>query len=131
MNTDTRNPFEIEHIITDHFEWFTNDFADPEDFKRWRNNIGGLLLLHKSINASLNDSSYSYKLQKYCSNEGNIYSESLGETAYSNNPRFIKFVKDKNLSFSSYKTFGKKEISERGKLVAELISLIWNTASFC
>lgn len=131
VNTDTRNPFEIEHIITDHFEWFTDDFADPEDFKRWRNNIGGLLLLHKSINASLNDSSYSYKLQKYCSNEGNIYSESLGETAYSNNPRFIKFVKDKNLSFTSYKTFGKKEISERGKLVAELISLIWNTASFC
>ena len=94
MNTQTKNPFEIEHIITDHYEWFTAEYVDQEDFRRWRNSIGGLLLLHKSINASLNDSKYDYKLSKYCSNEGNIYSESLGALAYQNNPRFIKFVND-------------------------------------
>lgn len=78
MNTQTKNPFEIEHIITDHYEWFTSEYSDQEEFRRWRNSFGALLLLHKSINASLNDSKYDYKLSKYCSNEGNIYTESLG-----------------------------------------------------
>lgn len=96
IDMDTKNPFEIEHIITDHYERFANDYTDQEDFRRWRNNIGGLLLLHKSINASLSDSLYDYKLKTYCSNEGNIYTESLGETAYQNNPRFIRFIKDNN-----------------------------------
>ena len=130
INTDTKNPFEIEHIITDHFEWFSTEYSDQEDFRRWRNNIGGLLLLHKSINASLNDSLYDYKLSKYCSNEGNIYTESLGEIAYQNNPRFVRFIKEKQLSFAPYNTFGKKEIAERAKLVAELMSLIWNIDAF-
>ena len=71
MNTQTKNPFEIEHIITDHYEWFTSEYSDQEEFRRWRNSFGALLLLHKSINASLNDSKYDYKLSKYCSNEGN------------------------------------------------------------
>ena len=41
-----------------YFEWFDNEYSDPDDFRRWRNNIGALLLLHKSINASLNDALY-------------------------------------------------------------------------
>ena len=87
-------------------------------------------MLHKSINASLNDSRYDFKIKKYCSNEGNIYTESLGDTAYQNNPRFVRFIKENNLSFHAYSSFGKKEISERAKLVAELMCLVWNLANF-
>ena len=90
MNTQTKNPFEIEHIIADHYEWFTSEYSDQDDFRRWRNSVGALLLLHKSINASLNDAGYEYKLKKYCSNEGNIYTESLGDSAYQNHPQFKK-----------------------------------------
>lgn len=130
MNTQTKNPFEIEHIITDHYEWFTAEYVDQEDFRRWRNSIGGLLLLHKSINASLNDSKYDFKLSKYCSNEGNIYSESLGALAYQNNPRFIKFVNDNALPFKPYDTFGKAEITERIQLLVKLVDLVWNSEMF-
>ena len=130
MNTQTKNPFEIEHIITDHYEWFTSEYVDQEDFRRWRNSIGGLLLLHKSINASLNDSKYDFKLSKYCSNEGNIYSESLGALAYQNNPRFIKFVNDNALPFKPYDTFGKAEITERIQLLVKLVGLVWNPEMF-
>ena len=130
MNTQTKNPFEIEHIITDHYEWFTSEYVDQEDFRRWRNSIGGLLLLHKSINASLNDSKYDYKLSKYCSNEGNIYSESLGALAYQNNPRFIKFVNDNALPFKPYDTFGKAEITERIQLLVKLVGMVWNPEMF-
>ncbi len=130
MNTKTKNPFEVEHIITDHYEWFTDEYADQDDFRRWRNDVGALLLLNKSINASLNDMLYNDKLPKYCSNEGNIYTESLGEQAYINNPQFLKFIKNNNLDFKSYKSFGKTEINERNKLVASLIKLIWNDEMF-
>ena len=130
MDTSTKNPFEIEHIISDHYEWFTDEYADQEDFKNWRNNIGALLLLHKSINASLSDAKFDKKLKKYCSNEGNIYSESLGEQAYQNNPNFLKFIKENKLPFKPYETFGKKEIKERINLLNQLIPLIWNNEIF-
>lgn len=130
MNAQTKNPFEIEHIITDHYEWFTSEYADQEEFKRWRNSVGALLLLHKSINASLNDSKYSYKLAKYCSNEGNIYTESLGDLAYQNNPKFKRFITNNGLSFKPYAQFGKAEISERIQLLVQLVNLVWNADMF-
>lgn len=130
METKTKNPFEIEHIITNHHDYFINEYPDITEFNNWRNNIGALLLLHKSINASLNDSLYKDKIAKYCSNEGNIYSESLGELAYKNNPRFLRFIKDKNLNFEAFEHFGKEEIRKRNKLVAQLINLVWNTKIF-
>lgn len=130
MNTQTKNPFEIEHIITDHYEWFTSEYSDQEEFKRWRNSFGALLLLHKSINASLNDSKYDYKLSKYCSNEGNIYTESLGDQAYQNNPKFKKFIADNGLGFKPYAQFGKAEITERIQLLVQLVDLVWNAEMF-
>lgn len=130
MNTETKNPYEIEHIITDHYEWFTKEYADQEEFKRWRNSFGALLLLHKSINASLNDSSYTYKLTKYCSNEGNIFTESLGDQAYQNNPKFRDFIKNNSLGFKPYTKFGKTEISERIQLLVQLVNLVWNSDMF-
>ncbi|WP_407384472.1 DUF1524 domain-containing protein [Holdemanella porci] len=130
MNTQTKNPFEIEHIITDHYEWFTAEYSDQDDFRRWRNSIGALLLLHKSINASLNDAKYDYKLKKYCSNEGNIYTETLGDLAYQNNPKFKKFIADNNLGFKSYTSFGKNEITERIAVLVDLVKLVWNDDLF-
>ena len=130
MNIQTKNPYEIEHILTNHYEWFTDEYIDQDDFRRWRNSIGALLLLHKSINASLNDAKYDYKLQKYCSNEGNIYTESLGDLAYVNNPKFKKFLADNGLAFKAYAKFGKAEIAERTALLAQLAKLVWNDQMF-
>lgn len=128
--TTTTDPYEIEHILCDHFERFTNDFAEKTEFDAWRNSIGALLLLRKSINASLNDSDYPQKLVKYCSSDGNIYAASLGAQTYPNNPRFKKFVDDNNLSFEAFDKFGKAEIQRRIKLVVQLVNLIWNTEDF-
>ncbi len=130
MDTNTKNPYEVEHIITDHFEWFTEEYNDSEDFKRWRNSFGAVLLLHKSINASLNEKLYADKLDTYRSSEGNIYTESLTQKAYTNNPRFVRFVRDNNLSFKPYATFGKQQITERTQLLVQLVKLVWNTEMF-
>lgn len=130
MNIRIKNPFEIEHIISDHYEWFTDEYSEQEEFRNWRNNIGALLLLQKSINASLNDSKYEQKLVKYCSNEGNIYTESLGKVAYQNNPQFLKLINEKGLGFKAYDHFGKNEIKERISLLIQLVKLIWNDDMF-
>ena len=92
--------------------------------------MGALLLLHKSINASLNDARYDYKLGKYCSSEGNIYTESLGQLAYQNNPKFKKFIADNGLNFKAYDQFGKAEITKRVALLVQLVNLVWNGDMF-
>ena len=126
----TKNPYEIEHIISNHYERFTEEYTDQKDFARWRNSIGALLLLRKKINASLNDLLYEDKLAKYCSSDGNIYSASLGEQAYVNNPGFIGFIRDNNLPFEPCEKFGKREISQRIALLIRLFGMIWNADMF-
>lgn len=130
VNTQVKNPYEVEHIITDHFEYYTDEYSNQEEFDQWRNKLGNLLLLRKSINASINDSKYEEKLKTYASSEGNIYTESLTEKAYINNPRFIKFIRDNNLKFEPYKDFGKEQITERTNLFIQLFNLIWNDKMF-
>ena len=84
----------------------------------------------KSINASLNDAKYDYKLKKYCSNEGIIYTELLGELAYQNNSKFKKFIVDNSLGFKAYASFGKNEITERIAVLIDLVKLVWNDDMF-
>ena len=136
--TTTADPFEIEHIICNHFERFKHEFVteyivgnkffNREEFDNYRNKLGALLLLRKSINTSLNDLDYLDKLVKYYS--ANTYAASLGEQTYRNNPRFKRFIADNNLFFKPYKKFGKTEIEKRTRLVVQLVNLIWNTEDF-
>ena len=132
MDTDTKNPFEIEHILCDNYNRFKGQYEGPEDFKAWRNGVGALLLLPKKINASLKDKPYKDKLKKYVSAQGNLYSESLGEAAYQNNPGFQAFIKRNKLKklFRPYAQFGKAEIEERTQLLIRLTNLIWNGDMF-
>ena len=121
-----KDPYEIEHIIPDHFEWYQNEYKSQETFDSYRNSIGDLILLPKSVNASLNDAKYDYKVKKYCSNEGNILSASLGEITYQNNTRFVHFINEYRLPFEPYNEFGKAEIEKRFILMKQLTDLIWN-----
>lgn len=127
--TATTDPFEIEHILCNNFEKYCNVFSQDEFYKS-RDKIGALLLLRKSINSSLRDSDYPKKLVKYCSAEGNIYAASLDRQTYQNNPRFVRFVEENNLSFEPFDKFGKEEIDHRIAVVIQLVNLIWNTKEF-
>ena len=127
-SAQTKNPFEIEHVICDHFERFTDEFADEKEFDDWRNRIGALLLLPKKINASLNDENYPAKLPFYYAE--NIYAKSLNTQAYQHNSGFKNFIAVNNLSFEPFDNFGKAEIEKRTQLVVELVNLIWNTEEF-
>lgn len=71
------NPIEIEHIWSNHYEKHQEEFDSEIDFNQTRNNIGGLLLLPKSFNASYSDSSYEIKVEHYFSQ--NILAQSLNK----------------------------------------------------
>lgn len=130
MKSQGKNPFEIEHIICNDFEKFRSVFSGKEEYISYRNSIGALLLLRKSINSSLSDAKYKTKRTKYGSNDGNIFAASLVEDTYNNNPRFKKFIDENNLPFEPYNKFGKAEIRKRIELVIRLVELIWNTKEF-
>lgn len=53
-----KNAYEVEHIWANHYDRFADVFDQQGDFDRTRNQIGGLLLLPKKINASLSDLTY-------------------------------------------------------------------------
>lgn len=130
MDWNTKNPFEIEHILCNHFSLYSTAFTDESEFYRYRNSIGALVLLRKSINASLSDKLYTDKVSVYGGTQGNIYAGLLGDTVYMNNPKLNKLITDNNLNCKQYTSFGKTEIDERVEFVTQLVKLIWNTEMF-
>ena len=121
----SKRPFEVEHIITDHYEWYQNEYGSREEFDAVRNMPGNLLLLDKSTNASINDSRYPKKMEVYASDRGNALSAALVKSSYNNNPRFCKFVEQSGFEFKPYDSFGREQIAERSELLGALAMTLW------
>ena len=122
----SKRPFEVEHIITDHFEWYQDEYGSREEFEATRNRPGNLLLLDKSTNASINDNRYPDKLPVYGSEKGNVLSAALVASSYQHNPRFLKFMDDTGFDFKPYDSFGHDEIAERSELMKSLVLALWS-----
>jgi len=116
--------FEIEHIWADHYNRFKEEFDQKNDFDQHRNRIGGLLLLPKKINASLNDMTYAEKLQHYL--KENALAQSLHENFYSKNPGFQQTIIKHNLPFHPHEKFTKADLEKRSQLYCQLAALIWS-----
>ncbi|MCY4260328.1 MAG: DUF1524 domain-containing protein, partial [Rhodobacteraceae bacterium] len=119
-----QNAFEVEHIWADHYDRFMEEFDQQNDFDQHRNCIGGLLLLPKKINASLNDMTYDEKLPHYL--KQNALAQSLNEDFYSNNPGFRQTINKHHLPFRSHESFAKADLEERSRLYCQLAELIWS-----
>ncbi len=63
--SDKKDPIEVEHIWSDHFDDHTDEFSDSVLFANARNNIGDLLLAPKSFNSAWGDKEYNIKVEKY------------------------------------------------------------------
>ena len=121
----SKRPFEVEHIITDHFEWYQDEYGSREEFEATRNRPGNLLLLDKSTNASINDDRYPNKLSVYGSEKGNVLSAALVASSYQHNPRFLKFIGETGFDFKPYDEFGREQIAERSELIGALVLALW------
>lgn len=117
-----KNDIEVEHIWADHFNQHTDDCVSKDEFDNYRNNIGDLLVLPKSFNASYNDAPYSIKVEQYYGQ--NILAQTLNKKKYKNNPGFDKFIQRSGLKFTNYSEFKKQSIVERAELYKSI--LFWN-----
>lgn len=120
-------PFEIEHIWADKYERFADRFTHPSDFETERNRIGGLLLLPRGINQSLNAATYEHKRDAYAAHGANLLARSLSPQAYQNNPAFVGLIDRTGLPFRAYgKLFGPEEQQERQELYIRIAEWVWN-----
>lgn len=118
------NPYDIEHIWANHYQDHANEFQSPEEFDIFRNRLGGLLLLPRDINRSLQDKPYADKLRAYVSQ--NLLAWSLHTDCFNNNPQFRGFVQREGLLFTPVQDFTKANLLARQSLYRELCQRIWN-----
>ena len=117
-------PFEIEHIWAYHYAGHGDDFPNEADFQYYRNFFGGLVLLPSSINKSLSDKPYEYKLEKY--GQQNLLASSLNKQRYANEPKFKNFRDSSGLLFKPHEQFKKADLLERQELYRQICEQIWN-----
>ena len=125
INQGRKDGYEIEHIWADKYERYAHEFEDEEDFNEYRNRIGGLLLLEKSVNSSLRDKPYEEKRDTYLT--CNLLAASLHETIYDSKPRFRQFISKSGLDFKPYENFGKNEVEARQQLYLRIAEEVWSS----
>ncbi len=116
---------EVEHIWANHYIQHKFEFENENDFATARNNVGDLLVLPKSFNASYNDDPYEDKVVQYFSQ--NILAQSLNAQKYTNNPGFISFVENSGLPFKPYDEFKLAGINERAELYKQVLKWNWQS----
>ena len=125
VSRSIKNPYDIEHVWADHFERHQSEFKTNEEFELFRNKIGGMVLLPRDINRSLQDNTYEEKLPHY---KENLLAWSLNPTCHKNNPQFLRFLKNENLERLCFpiETFDKDAITSRQEFYRELSARIWD-----
>ncbi len=120
-----KNPYEVEHIWANKYDRHMDEFDNPDDFARYRNRFGALLLLPKDFNASYGAKKYEEKVEHY--NSQNLLARSLHPLAYENNPSFSGFMEETGLPFKPYPDgFTKSDIEERQDLYRQICERIWD-----
>ena len=117
------NTYDIEHILPDKYEDYTDEFADYDDFQSLRQYIGNLILLTRDKNRSYQAMNYSEKVQKYLGD--NILAQALNQTAYHNNPKFLTNVAGR-YGVKAIDSFNKQSIADRAEIYLQMASDIWN-----
>lgn len=124
VSTEIKNPYDIEHVIANHYDRYRDEFAAEEAFQQSRNNMGGLVLLPRDKNRSYNDMPYNQKMPMYLGE--NLLARSLNPDCYRNNPQFLRFIERQDLPFKAYTHFDGNAIQERMKVYKQLAGQIWN-----
>ena len=118
---DEEDGYEIEHVLSTSPEDQDSDF---ENRTRYRDYIGGLLLLPRSFNASYGKKPYGEKLEHYYGQ--NLLAKSLHKRTYKNNPRFKKFIEKSKLLFKAHPEFNKADLDARQELYRAIAKKIWD-----
>jgi hypothetical protein len=119
-----KNAYEIEHLWANHFERHADEFTHLQEFASYRNRIGGLVLLPKKINASLNDKTFADKVAHY--QKENLLARSLHSACYQHNPGFMQLMGRTGLPFKSFDEFKKASFDERYAAYQGIAKKLWS-----
>ncbi|MDL2236024.1 DUF262 domain-containing protein [Christensenellaceae bacterium OttesenSCG-928-L17] len=114
-------PFEIEHLWADKPEYHP-EIEQTEEFEKWRNNIGALILLPNGTNQSFSSDKYEVKLEYYI--RENLYAQTLNENFYSKNPNAKDILSE--FDFRACPHMAIEDIESRNRLVEEICEKIWS-----
>jgi len=130
MAEDGPARYEVEHIWANKPARHADEFANPDEFRRHRNRIGGLLLLPKSFNASYGDLPYvsdtpeGGKRKQYL--KQNLLAASMHTDAFERHPGLSRFLASSGLPLRPYDQFTKADLDERCELYKGLACQVWN-----
>jgi len=128
ISKDIKKPYQVEHIWADNFEEHKDEFEQRDEFEKWRNKIGALLLLPEGFNQSYGALPYKEKLPHYFGQ--NLLAKTLTTQCYEKNPNFLRFKEKFNLPFKAHPEFKKKDIEERQELIKQILTKIYNVEIF-
>ncbi|EEZ8818015.1 DUF262 domain-containing protein [Escherichia coli O78] len=121
--------FDIEHVLREVIDDTTMPssafgFSSDTEYKQKRNLIGGLILLPRSRNRSLNDKLYSEKKTVYSGE--NVLCQTLCANFYQNNPELVRFLSANNdINLEEYVEFNANAITARGETYKNIALKIW------
>jgi len=115
--------YQIEHIWGNKFEQHKDEFEQINEFEKWRNLIGALILIPEGTNQSYSDAPYEIKLSHYI--KENSYAQTLHDDFYSKNPNFLNNSIIQKLNFKSHSEFKKQDIADRTLLIQKICEMIW------
>ncbi len=128
MNFGDKKKYEIEHIWSDNYERHMDEFEHRDEFAKYRNNIGDLVLLPNGTNQSFNDDTYEEKITHYV--KENSLAASLTTLYYDKNPNFKNAMKTIGIQFKNHENFLKTDLLERQKLYKSIAKKIWSADNF-
>lgn len=126
LGGNTGEAYQIEHILADKFDQHTEEFQTAEEFARYRNRFGALLLLPGSFNKSYGALPYHKKRRHY--EVQNLLARSLTDACYERSPGFLRYKDDHRLPFQPHSGFKKSDIDTRQELYLRLCEEIWDPA---
>ncbi len=116
------NTYDIEHILPDDYESYQNDFENADEFQACRQMIGNLIILTRDKNRSYQAIKYQEKVGKYIGD--NVLAQSLNDTAYHNNPKFLSVASQYGLK--AIPRFTKESIKDRANSYLQMAVDIWD-----
>ncbi|QKW20941.1 DUF262 domain-containing protein [Kitasatospora sp. NA04385] len=128
LGLEGTRPHEIEHIWENHYDRH-KEAGSEEQFRNQRDQLGALLLLPKSDNASYQDTVYEKKVEYY--QRQNLLAALLHPKAHERNPRLRRFIAAHDLAKLAKPygdSFPPAAIKERQRLYRRLCELVWDPA---
>lgn len=126
FSTAKGRPFEVEHLWSNQFDKFRAWFEHEAEFDTARNRLGGLVLLHRGTNQSLNDAPYANKVGVYLAQGQSILTRSLHDEVYRNNPAFTQLIERTGLPFRPHAQFDREAQKQRQELYIRIAEFAWN-----